>query len=61
MQYMTVPEYAELCGVTRQAIWDRIKRGTLRLVPRKRTMMLVPVPDTELKKVKVKDLAHDKV
>lgn len=30
MKLYTIPEVANMLGVTRQAIWERVKRGTIR-------------------------------
>jgi excisionase family DNA binding protein len=48
MQYMTVKQYADFLGVTRQAIEDRISRGTLPTVrkDRKVKVTMIAVEDT---------------
>ena len=52
MKYLTSLEYAKAIGVSRQAIEDRIRRGTLRTVKRRVDKYLIPVEDTELENIK---------
>lgn len=54
MQYMTISEYARHAGTTRQNVQNKLRRGTLPSVKRRRsiTVVLIPVEDTEVKKCK---------
>ena len=56
MPYLTISEYARLKQVTRQAIEDRIKRGTLAIVERPVKKVFIPVDDTEMGGVNVDSL-----
>ena len=47
MQLMSVPEYARFKGVTPQAIYGKIKRGTLKTVTEKVEELRIVVEDTE--------------
>ncbi len=54
MQYLTVKEYAALKGISRQAVEDRIRRGTLPVtfINMKVKAKRIPVEDTEAENVK---------
>ena len=60
MHYLTPKEYAELKGVTRQAIEDRIERGTLVLAEVKVKAKRIPVEDAEYEEMLSKSLARSK-
>lgn len=62
MQYLTVKEYADLFGITRQAVEDRIKRKTLAAVIRPIPVKcrVIPVEDTLVESVKSKSLRAGK-
>lgn len=52
MQYLTRTEYADLKGITRQAVEQKIKRGTLPTVKVKIEVERIAVEDTEMDDVK---------
>lgn len=52
MRYLTRAEYAALKGISRQAVEQRIKRGTLPTVTLKMDVERIPVEDIELEGVK---------
>lgn len=60
MKYLTITEYARSVGITRQAVQDRIRRGTLPTVMRSVKRKMIPVDDTVLADVKLNALARDK-
>lgn len=45
MQYLSISAYAKKLGVSRQAIQDRIARGTLATVVRSKKEKLIPFDD----------------
>ncbi len=61
MQYLTISEFAKLHNISRQAVEDRISRGTLPSVIKdvKIRKKLIPVPD-DVKLDSENALAHDK-
>ena len=52
MKLMTITEYAKHKGVTRQAVQDRIRRGTLAVVVKNFKRNMIPVDDTNDESVK---------
>ena len=51
MQFLTRAEYAELKDISRQAVGQRIKRGTLKTVLVDQRVERIPVDDTEIEAV----------
>jgi hypothetical protein len=47
MKLLSVAQYALLKGVKPQAVYQRIKRGTLKTVIEKREVIRIPVEDVE--------------
>lgn len=60
MKYLTVVEYAKLKDVTRQAILDRIRRGTLPLADVKVKAKRIPVEDADYEQMCRNALARSK-
>ncbi len=60
MHYLTRTEYAELVGITRQAVDDRIKRGKLMYAPTQVLEKRIPVEDREYERIKKEQLALGK-
>ena len=58
MQYLTRKQYVNIKKMSRQAIHNKIKRGTLDLVRRtiKKEEWLIPVDDTELEGVNIESI-----
>lgn len=52
MQFLTVAEYAKLTKTSRQAVYQKIARGTIKLVKIKEEVERIPVDDMELSPVK---------
>lgn len=59
MKYLTKKHYRIGKGITRQAVNDRIKRGTLHLVPGKIDAMVIPVEDAEWEEMQARLLAKE--
>lgn len=51
MQLLSVPQYAKLKGISQQAVYGRIRRGTLKTVTEKVEQVRVVVDDTEMQDV----------
>jgi len=54
MHYLTISEYARIAGISRQAVQGQIERKTLKLVPRKISVKMIPVENIEAIPVKGK-------
>ncbi len=60
MHYLTPKEYADLIDVSRQAIGDRIERGTLVLAEVKVKAKRIPVEDADYARMLQNALARSK-
>lgn len=56
MKYLSRTEYSRLYGISRQAVADRIRRGTLPIVKIRELVERIPIDDSEYDRVKADHL-----
>ena len=60
MTWLTITEYAKYKGITRQAVWSRIKNGTLKIEEVNVKARRIWVDEPKSRKIKRNNLAEGK-